>query len=437
MTIHKAVRRRATWRHLLTLMALVAPFVVGSGSSQAGPTTADNHAQACRDVPRAPFVDVGDAGTHADGIDCLYWRDVVRGVEVDRFDGARHIRRDQMATFVANAVQATGAELPRPDHPPFPDIAGNAHRDAIERLAEAGIVQGRADGTYDPAARVPRGQMTAFLVRAHTYVTGIEVDDPDEPFDDVAGHPHERTINQAAHLGLASGRTATSFAPAEFTRRDQMATFISRLLDRYVADGELASGRGVYRGRIHPLAASTRALMAGTTMHPGCPVGYDDLRLLEVVHVDFDGRDRLGLLIVHRHVAGDLREVFRRIHDAGFPIARMRLIERYGGSDDASMRDNNSSAFNCRRITGGTSYSQHSYGWAVDLNPVQNPYVRNDTVEPPAGRDYLDRSDVRPGMIVRPGPVTDAFDGVGWDWGGDWRTLKDYQHFELPAARRP
>ena len=93
------------------------------------------------------------------------------------------------------------------------------------------------------------------------------------------------------------------------------------------------------------------------------------------------------------------------------------------------MDDNNSSAFNCRNVTGGTAFSEHSYGAAIDLNPVQNPYVRSGTVLPAAGAAYLSRSAYRKGMILAPGPVTGAFKTIGWGWGGDFTGLKDYQHF--------
>jgi hypothetical protein len=107
----------------------------------------------------------------------------------------------------------------------------------------------------------------------------------------------------------------------------------------------------------------------------------------------------------------------------------MQRIEAYGGDDDASMAADNTSAFNCREITGGGAVSNHALGVAIDINPVENPYVRGGDVLPPAGAEYLDREDVRPGMIVE-GDVTAAFDAIGFDWGGRWRSLQDYQHFE-------
>jgi hypothetical protein len=127
-------------------------------------------------------------------------------------------------------------------------------------------------------------------------------------------------------------------------------------------------------------------------------------------------------------VAEVVLDVFR-LCAARFPLARARLVDAYGASDDASMADDNTSAFNCRAITGGTAWSEHSYGDAVDLNPVENPYVAGTTVLPPAGAAYTDRADLRPGMIVDPGPVTGAFRVHGWTWGGTWTSPRDYQHF--------
>jgi hypothetical protein len=122
--------------------------------------------------------------------------------------------------------------------------------------------------------------------------------------------------------------------------------------------------------------------------------------------------------------------VFGRLYGAGFPIRRMERIEVYGGDDDASMAADNTSAFNCREITGGGSMSIHSWGKAIDINTVENPYVRGGTVEPPAGAEFLDRGNVRPGMIVDGDVAVTAFGEIGFEWGGHWSSLQDYQHFE-------
>jgi hypothetical protein len=107
----------------------------------------------------------------------------------------------------------------------------------------------------------------------------------------------------------------------------------------------------------------------------------------------------------------------------------MEPVHRYGGDDERSMAADNTSAFNCRPVTGGSSFSRHSYGTALDLNPLRNPYVKGERVLPPEGRAWLERDGTRPGVITGEGPVVQAFRAIGWKWGGDWRSSKDYQHF--------
>jgi D-alanyl-D-alanine carboxypeptidase len=129
--------------------------------------------------------------------------------------------------------------------------------------------------------------------------------------------------------------------------------------------------------------------------------------------------------------------IFTRIHEiAAFRIERMERIDKYGGSDDASMAANNTSAFNCRTVAGSTNLSAHALGIAIDVNPIQNPYVKGAEVDPPAGRDFdtppkrqaaHDRG--QPGIILPGSAAVTAFKQNGWKWGGEWTTLKDYQHF--------
>jgi hypothetical protein len=185
------------------------------------------------------------------------------------------------------------------------------------------------------------------------------------------------------------------------------------------------TARDAYVWQVRPVTAAR----LGSSHSAGCPVAPADLRLVAVTHWGFDGRAHRGELVVHEDVATAVVRVFRALHGARFPVQRMRTVDAYGGDDDASMAANNTSAYNCRRTTGGTSWSEHAYGRAIDLDPVQNPYVRGTAVAPPAGRAYLDRSDVRPGMVVAGDAVVRAFAAVGWEWGGSFRTLKDYQHF--------
>ena len=143
----------------------------------------------------------------------------------------------------------------------------------------------------------------------------------------------------------------------------------------------------------------------------------------------FDGKEHLGSVVVRASEAKDVLSVFRKLYTARFPIRRLRLVEAYKGSDDASMAADNTSGFNCRRVYPSGPWSAHAYGLAIDVNPVENPYVHTGRVEPPAGRRYLDRTNFRRGMVVRGDLVVRAFVAIGWPWGGQWASSKDYQHF--------
>jgi len=193
-------------------------------------------------------------------------------------------------------------------------------------------------------------------------------------------------------------------------------------LHRRVTDGvplpDVAVGP-VGPGTAHPLDRSWR---------PGCPVAPADLRAVTFPHFRPDGTRARGVLIVHRDVVADVVVAVRTAHGSRFPLTQARPVDDFGGDDDASMEADNSSAFNCRTVAGTTTWSQHAYGRAVDLNPVANPFVRGDQVDPPAGTSYLDRDDVRPGMLVEGGSLIVAFDRLGWGWGGRWSSGADHQH---------
>jgi hypothetical protein len=163
----------------------------------------------------------------------------------------------------------------------------------------------------------------------------------------------------------------------------------------------------------------------------GCPVAPAQLRLVRVSYRSFDGRTQVGAVVVNRRVARDIVSVFRRLYLAGFPIRLMTPVSAFRGSDDASMAADNTSGFNCRRAVGGSGWSEHAYGTAVDVNPVENPYVLGGRALPAAGRAYLVRSRVRRGMAVRGGVLVRSFESIGWGWGGRWTGSPDYQHFSL------
>ena len=170
--------------------------------------------------------------------------------------------------------------------------------------------------------------------------------------------------------------------------------------------------------------------------HRGCPVAPAQLRRLRVSYWGFDRRAHTGTLVVNVRAAAPLTRVFSRLYAARFPIRRMRPIDVYGGSDERSLAADNTSAFNCRYAVapGPKRWSVHAYGLAIDVNPVENPYVLGGRVHPRAGRAYLDRSRVRLGMAVRGGLLVRAFASVGWAWGGRWSASPDYQHFSATGG---
>ncbi|MCK9444470.1 MAG: M15 family metallopeptidase [Tissierellaceae bacterium] len=160
-------------------------------------------------------------------------------------------------------------------------------------------------------------------------------------------------------------------------------------------------------------------------------ITIEDLAYIQISHWGFDEKVHIGELIVNAQVAEEVVEIFRELFAAKYPIEKMKLIDEYGADDNLSMMDNNSSAFCYREVAGSNGkLSKHSYGLAIDINPVQNPYIKKDIILPSIGEEYLDRENFRTGMIVEGDLCYDAFTSRGWTWGGKWNTLKDYQHFE-------
>jgi hypothetical protein len=184
-----------------------------------------------------------------------------------------------------------------------------------------------------------------------------------------------------------------------------------------------------------PIPAPLLDRIRHSTWHAGCPVAPEVLRELTLTYLDFTATRRTGTLIVHRDLADEVVRIFQLLLEHGFMIERMVPIEDYGGDDDASMAANNTSAFNCRDATGKPGiFSNHSWGRAIDINPLINPYVKGDKVLPPAGRQYLDRAKAFKGSILKDSFIVREFEKAGWTWGGRWPDRQDYQHFEKQAA---
>jgi hypothetical protein len=170
--------------------------------------------------------------------------------------------------------------------------------------------------------------------------------------------------------------------------------------------------------------------------HRGCPVAPAQLRRLRLRYWGFDRQAHLGTLVVNARAVTPLVRVFARLYSARFPIRRMRPIDAYGGSDERSLNADNTTAFNCRRAvaSGPKRWSVHAYGLAIDVNPVENPYLEGGRVHPRAGRAYLNRSRIRRGMAVRGRLLVRSFASVGWRWGGRWTGTPDYQHFSATGG---
>lgn len=178
--------------------------------------------------------------------------------------------------------------------------------------------------------------------------------------------------------------------------------------------------------------AAVRARMTGKSM-PSTPqqdISFDDLRYLRLRHVDFDGNEQTGELVCNKQIADDLAWIFEQLFNARYPIASIRLMDDFNASDDASMAANNSSCFNYRKIAGSGSLSRHALGMAVDINPLQNPYVKDGKVLPAEAAPYADRSSDFPHKIDANDLCCRLFRQRGFRWGGNWIHLKDYQHFE-------
>lgn len=174
--------------------------------------------------------------------------------------------------------------------------------------------------------------------------------------------------------------------------------------------------------------------MQGKSYKEDCTVPREDLRYVHVLHMGFDGETKEGELVVNKAIADDVCDIFEKLYEADYPIEKIRLIDEYDADDEASMSDNNSSAFNFRFISHTTKISKHGLGMAVDINTLYNPYVKTvdgkRSIEPANAADYVDRSADFPYKIDHDDLCYQLFKEHGFSWGGDWQHSKDYQHFE-------
>lgn len=155
----------------------------------------------------------------------------------------------------------------------------------------------------------------------------------------------------------------------------------------------------------------------------------EDLRYVTVTFHGFDGLSHVGELIVGAEWAEQIVGVFEKAWDAGFPFEEMRIVTLADLEAEPTGDSNNTASFVCRAVTGGSRFSEHAYGLAIDINPFHNPYVRGEVILPELAGSYLERENLRLGMLTADHPVVLAFKDMGWAWGGDWNSLKDWQHF--------
>ncbi len=199
------------------------------------------------------------------------------------------------------------------------------------------------------------------------------------------------------------------------------------LIDRRFAPTTyLGRGGSSFESTSGPVPAD---VLARSSWQEACPVSEAELAYLTVSYIGFDGNPYIGEVIVNATVADDVIGIFRVMFETGFPLEEVRVIAAYELDAVPTGDGNVTTAFVCRPVTGGVSWSQHAYGLAIDINPFHNPYLKGELVLPELATVYTDRMLGLPGMIVEGDPVVEAFDAIGWGWGGRWTTLTDPQHF--------
>lgn len=230
------------------------------------------------------------------------------------------------------------------------------------------------------------------------------------------------TISSSAATSAASHTTTQTSAAIPTSTSNATSTSSISVSSTVTPDPD--PGFTSSTSEITPALAARMSL----SWRPGCPVPLADLRYLTVGYWGFDGLAHQGELVVAESAAAGVIAVFGQLYLARYPINSMRLVDEYAADDNASMTADNTSAFNCREVTGGGGFSEHSTGLALDLNPRENPYLSDGIVLPPSGSDFISRP-AAPGVIHDGDTVVLAFAQIGWSWGGRWTDPIDYQHF--------
>lgn len=201
------------------------------------------------------------------------------------------------------------------------------------------------------------------------------------------------------------------------------------IVDEFLHSEEIIDGCFYYE----EISDAVFARMDDNSYKADCSVPLSDLRYVRVLYYGFDNSVHIGELVVNKKIAQDIIEIFRGLYDAKYQIGKMVLVDDYGADDNASMADNNTSAFNYRMVAGTTKLSNHALGLAIDVNPLYNPWIYvldgKDIIDPPSGAQYVDRTRGNPHYLDHDDLCYQLFIEHGFTWGGDWSSSKDYQHF--------
>lgn len=248
---------------------------------------------------------------------------------------------------------------------------------------------------------------------------------------------HTETIGQDADLAEAAA-DQNEQEESEQVMNEQTTTNIEEI--HQAAAGTIVTAEQIEAAAVDQLfygqeiSDTLFERIYGNSYKENCTIPREELVYLRVLHVGFDEETHIGEMMVHQEITDDVLEIFRELYQAGYPIEKIKLIDDYGADDEASMADNNSSAFNYRTISHSETLSNHSYGKAVDINPLYNPYVKTVngelSCEPAGGSEYIDRETDFPYKIDENDLCYKLFTERGFSWGGAWQNSKDYQHFE-------
>ena len=192
-----------------------------------------------------------------------------------------------------------------------------------------------------------------------------------------------------------------------------------------------------FHATISPITPQIKKRMInGGSYRASCPISLESLRYLTMSYIGFDNKEHIGEMIVNKSVAKEVTAIFKELYKAKYPIRKMQLVSNYGGSDFASIEADNTSAFNCRPVDGTNRWSKHSYGKAIDINPLENPYVsKNGHTSHKGSQKYIKRARIgssapQRALILRNDYIVKLFKSYGWRWGGNFKCCKDWQHFD-------